>query len=186
MMSKISVEELRLLFKFNNITTELSDKDLEDLIDLKIKELSALTNLPLENVDKVQINSNFKGNLIELDYYPVSEITNIIINDTCLNSQDYQEDKDNGIIYLNKSYTGFLRVTYKYTVSHETNKLVNQLIGDMIIYHLNPENTGDGVVSSIKEMDTSVNYDTSTSQGKLILSRIDELKSSNTCRVRWL
>ena len=186
MMSKISAEELRLLFKFNNISTTFTDGELDDLVDLKIKEVSALTNLPLNDLVRKQITNRFHGDIIELDYYPVGEIHNIIIDDTSLNSQDYRVDEDNGIIYLNNHHNGFLRVEYVHTISEKTNQLVNQLIGDMIVYQLTPGNNGNGEISSIHEMDTTVNYDTSTSQGKLIQSRIDELKLCNNCRVRWL
>lgn len=186
MMSKISAEELRLLLKFNNLTTSFTDEELNALVDLKIKEVSALTNLPLNDLVRKQITNRFQGNLIELDYYPVGEINNIIIDDTCLNSQDYRIDEDNGIIYLNNRHNGFLRVEYVHTISEKTNQLVNQLIGDMIVYQLTPGNNGNGEISSIHEMDTTVNYDTSTSQGKLIQSRIDELKLNNKSRVRWL
>ena len=186
MMSKISIDELRSLFQFNNITTTYSDEELSELVDLKMKELSALTGIPFDDLSQTQINSNFQGKVIVLDYYPVDEIHNIIIDDTCLNSRDYRVDENNGVIYLNRIWQGFLRVEYIQSISYKTNLLINQLIGDMIVYHLNPENTGKGEVSSIKEMDTTVSYDTSTSQGKLIESRINELKSSFKCRIRWL
>ena len=44
-----------------------------------------------------------------------------------------------------------------------------------------------GPVSSIKEGDVSVNYDTSNSKGNMIMNRIEDIKKRYcTARVKWI
>ena len=64
------------------------------------------------------------------------------------------------------------------------NSKVNPLLFDMLKYRLTTNFSNDGAISSIKEMDTSVNYDTSTSLGNLIQSRINNLKSCYSIRIK--
>ena len=57
------------------------------------------------------------------------------------------------------------------------NNLVNPLIVDMIRYGVTTGYSKDGVSTKYKEGDVEVNFDTSTSLGNLIQSRITDLKN---------
>ena len=67
--------------------------------------------------------------------------------------------------------------------------LLDLLFVDMVTYDLSNNNgVGNGVVSSIREGDVSVNYDTNSSLGNRIYSRIEDLKQryTKTARIRLI
>ena len=120
-----------------------------------------------------------------MDYYPVSEISNLKIGSKTLTSDDYVLDEEKGILYLHSQLSGMLVIEYVACLSDDViNSKVNPLLFDMLKYRLTTNFSNDGAISSIKEMDTSVNYDTSTSLGNLIQSRINNLKSCYSIRIK--
>ena len=66
------------------------------------------------------------------------------------------------------------------------NNVVNPLIFDIIKYRLTTNFSNDGAVSSMKEGDVSVNYDTNSSLGNLIQGRIKDLKNYYSIRIRMV
>ena len=97
-----------------------------------------------------------------------------------LTEEDYVLNKTIGVIYLNKLCKGLLSVNYITKISDaDFNKIVKPLLVDMVIYDLlnRGKRINEGVMSSIKEMDVTVSYDTSSSLGNRIYMRIDDLKS---------
>ena len=186
----IPVNELKTTLKLQGIDVEsITDDDLDSWIDLKKNELISLTGIPLDPISRKQIISDFKGNFLELDYYPVDKIHSLRINGDCLKEhKDYTLDDKAGLIYLHKSYTGLLVVEFIQQVSYETIQQVIPLISDMVLYSLkNKDNNFDGVISNIRESEQSISYDTSNSLGNRIYTRIDSLKTKySSCRVKWL
>ena len=83
--------------------------------------------------------------------------------------------------------SGMLVVEYVSGLSEKdiTGKII-PLIFDMGKYMLSTNFQNTGSISSMKEADVSINYDTSTSLGNLILSRINNLKNSYSCKIKVL
>ena len=190
-MSLITPAELRERLILNGVSDSVIEDDsvLGNLINLKIEELISLTSIPIKDTSRKQIIPNFKGKLFESEYYPINDINSFKINNTELTDDDYLLDETNGIFYLKKAFNGLLVIEYTQKVSEDfLTSIINPLIVDMITYHYS-NNAGDnGSVSSIKEMDTTVSYDTGNSLGNRIYSRIESLKQNNlySARVRWL
>lgn len=185
----VSLKELKTNLKLNGIETDsITDDDLQSLITLKTNELISLTGIPINPVSRKYVNPNFKGNLLELDYYPINSIHALRINKEHLKEhKDYIMDEDAGIIYLHKSYAGLLVVEYIQQVTFESQNQINPLIMDMILYSLKNKDNDKGAISSVRESEQSINYDTSTSLGNRIYTRIDSLKATyNSSRVKWL
>ena len=106
----ISTEELTTFLKLRDIDYDLSDDNLEYLINYKISELSGLLGVDLEPVEREYLIPKFKGDKIFLNFYPVYFIEEISINSNEL--EDFVLNKDIGVIYLDKKYIGFLEVNY--------------------------------------------------------------------------
>ena len=186
----IDIPKLRTLLKFEGITLdEYSDDELKILAESKLTELSALTGLDINPVHRKQTITHFSGEIIRLDFYPVYDFNNITCDGRCLHHKDYHVDIQLGLIYLHKYITGNIEVRYLSGVSDDfMNSTVTPLIKDMITYAVTYNKWGmGGPVSSIKEGDVSVNYDTSNSLGNRIANTIADIKSRyTTARVRWL
>ena len=190
-LSLITPEELKNTLKLQGV----SDSDLEDesvlksLIDLKVAEITALTGLPVNPVNRKQIKKDFHGDLFESDWYPIQEVTSFKIDGVELTEDvDYVLDETAGIFYLNSFHNGMLVIEYIHALSDEDIKTkLNPLISDMVLYGFTSLNQNAGEISSIHEADQSVSYDTSNSLGNRIYTRIEGLKASyNSPRVRWL
>jgi hypothetical protein len=187
----ITPTDLKTNLEIQGITSsELEDcTKLQNLIDLKINEITALTGLPVNPVTRKQILRNFNDSLFESDWYPICKVTSFKIDGVELTAdEDYVLDENAGIFYLNNHHTGLLVIEYVHRLSDETiTNLINPLISDMILYGFTNPNLNEGAVSSIHEAEQSISYDTSNSLGNRIYARIDNLKSSfGSCRVRWL
>ena len=185
-MTLIDVETLKQNLTLENIEyDDYSDEDLELLLNNLIAELTGYGNIPIQPMNHKEIRRNFDGKLYEMDYYPVSEISNLKIGSKTLTSDDYVLDEEKGILYLHSQLSGMLVIEYVACLSDDViNSKVNPLLFDMLKYRLTTNFSNDGAISSIKEMDTSVNYDTSTSLGNLIQSRINNLKSCYSIRIK--
>ena len=114
-------------------------------------------------------------------------INSLKIGSVTLTSDDYVLDERLGIIYFNNHWKGMLVVEYVTQVEdHVINNMINPLIFDIVKYRLTNNFSNTGVMSSVKEGDVQVNYDTSTDLGNLIQSRINNLKASYSIRIRML
>ena len=177
--------EFKNYLRINGITTEMSDADLELLLNQKTSELIAYTGLELEPTTHTEIKNNYQDNFYEVDYYPIKSITSFQVGSRTLTGDDYVVDCEQGILYLHSSWNGLLRIEY---VSCLTDALfsskVKPLLFDMCRYMLTSSSSGVGAMSSIKEGDVQVNYDTSSSLGNLIVSRMNNLRSMYSCRVK--
>lgn len=191
-MSIITPEELKTFLELQGIaSSELEDLTvLQSLIDLKKEEIIALTGLPVDPVTRKQIIKRFRGDVFETDWYPICKVDSFKIDNVELTvDEDYILDETAGIFYLTRIRQGLLVIEYHQKISDDviTGK-VNPLISDMVFYHLSNDNKDMGEITSIHEMDTTVNYDTKNNLGSRIYSRIDALKQINcySPKVRWL
>lgn len=190
-MSIITPEELKTNLELQGV----SDSDLEDttrlqsLIELKTNEITALTGIPIEPVNRKQIIKNFNHDVFEADWYPICEVTSFKIDGVELTTDDYVLDENTGIFYLNRIHAGLLVIEYVHKLSDETIQTkINPLISDMVLYGFTALDSNSGEISSIHEAEQSISYDTSNSLGNRIYARIDGLKStySYSARIKWL
>lgn len=189
----ITPTDLKNKLKLQGVDESLLSDDsvLQDWIDLKVDEIIDWTGLAIKPVTRKEILRRFKGDLFETNIYPVTSVNSFKINNVELTSDDYVLDENAGIFYLNHSHTGMLVIEYVHCVSQEfvTSK-IDPLIVDMLLYTFN-DTTGEnskGNISSIHEMDTTINYDTSNSLGNRIYARLESLKNYGACssKVKWL
>lgn len=186
-MALIDVTKLKQDLRIYNVTTDLSDQDLELLLNNTILELTGRIGVPIEPEHHKELVRDFKNDMFELTWYPVKQISSIKVGSKTLGSDDYVLDEELGILYFNTTLRGFLVVEYCSCLPDKViDKKINSLVLDIIRYRLTNGFSLEGSVSSIKEMDTQVNYDTSSSLGNLIESRINNLKSSYSVRIKVL
>lgn len=184
-MTLIDIETLKEQLTLENVTCDLSDEDLELLLTNLISELTGYINIPINPTNHKEIRRDFHSDIYEVDHYPISEIVSFKIGNKVLTSDDYVLDENKGILYLHSYMSGLLVIEYAACLSDDViNTKINPLLFDMVKYRLNTNFSGDGVMSSVKEGDVSVNYDTSTSLGGLIQSRINDLKNSYSIRIK--
>ena len=166
------------------------DTVLQKWINLKVEEITAITSLAIQPVNRKEILRHFKGDLFETNQYPVTRVNSFRINNTELTNDDYVLDEASGVFYLNHGHTGLLVIEYVQQVSQEfINSKINPLIVDMLLYHFQyPDNENTGNITSIREMDTTINYDTSNSIGNRIYARLESLKTYGigSSKVKWL
>ena len=187
-MSLITIDSLKTDLELKGITHELTDEQLTLLLQNKTDELAGLTNLPILPTSHKEIRQDFEDERYEVDSYPVSSITSLTIGPYTLNeTEHYTLDESLGIIYFNRLWNGMLVVEYVSCISDDViTQKVNPLLSDMIGYTLLNGFSPVGSVTSMKEGDVSVNYDTSTSLGNLIQSRINDLKNIYSVRIKVL
>lgn len=198
-MDMIPASKVRTLLKFEGITVDFTDEELEVLIDSKIDELEGLIGADIRPHDRQKSLGRFKGKLIELNFYPILQIADVFVNGHCLMDCDYHVNYDLGIIYFHHFIRGHVTVNYTTGLSNrDFTYIVVPLIKDMVSYTLTYNEglkwdkgiTGEGRISSLKEGDVSIGfgYDSSLSLGARINNRIDELKNkySYSAKVRWI
>ena len=184
------INEFRTLLKFEGISLDdYTDEELNILINSKITELKGLIGIDITPVHRRDTKHNFKGDTLRLDFYPVYDLAEITLNNCPVHPRDYHINRDLGIIYFDENKNGNLEVKYLSGISDDVlNSSIIPLVREMVIYSLTYNKAGVGdAVSSIKEGDVSINYDTNNGRGSRINSRISDLKNRyNSARLRWL
>ena len=186
----INAAKIKTLLKFEGINLEdFTDEELDILMDSKVNEIESLTGLAIKPKHRRQVESHFQGDMIRLEFYPVMDFNRLLINDTCICPKHYNINMDLGIIYLDEIYKGSVIVEYISGQKDEfIDNIITPLVKDMVAYAVtyNKFNMG-GPVSSIKEGDVSVNYDTNNGYGSRITNQIADMKSKYcSARLRWL
>ena len=186
-MTLINVPSLKELLDLEEIPYDLADSQLELLLTNTIKDLTGKTNIPIQPIHHKTIEKKFDGDIIELDHYPVRQISSLKIGSKNLTDDDFVLDQDLGIIYFHQTFSGMLVVEYCSMASDDViDNKVNPLVFDIIKYRLSGNFTDNGVMTSVKEGDVQVNYDTSSTLGNLIRDRIEDLKTSYSIRIKVL
>lgn len=176
----ITPEKLRDLLLLRGVTTDLTNSQLETMIKYKITELSGLIGIDIYPTEYTEIRHDFKDNQIILSNYPIYEIIGIYIDNKDVDYCKYTVDETLGIIYFQEVIYGELFVEYTSCLPQsQIQSVFLPLLVDVIEYGL-PENKARQGVSSVKEGDVSVNYNTTDTLGAKIESRINQLKTYNT------
>ena len=180
------VDEFKSLCNLEKISlNDLSDNDIKLLLQTKISELSAYTGLELCPSNHKEIKRDFSNDVYEVDFYPVKEISNFTIGSKTLTSDDYVLDAERGILYLHSNMSGMLVIEYVSCLPDSVIlSKIKPLLFDMGKYMVTTNFSTNGTISSVKEGDVQVNYDTSSSLGGLIMARIDNLKNSYSTRIK--
>lgn len=200
----IKVEKIRTLLKFDGITTDLTDDELEVLVESKLYELEGLVNADLYPHDRTQVTRNYYGDVYELDFYPLLQVAYVYYDDELLHKHHYNVNYDLGVIYFDDKYDGVIRVQYTTGIKErDFEYLVLPLIKDMVGYTVTTSKVNArlnglaGVVNSMHEGDVSLSFGSlngNSSGGNnygyspSVNTRIDELIKKYKCsaRVKWL
>lgn len=187
----LDIEELRILLKFEGIDlTDYTDEEITVLINSKTRELKGLLGLDIIPVHRKETSHHFRGEKLRLDFYPVKEMHAVIVDGEYLKHKDYSVDYNLGILrFKNKQYGSNVTVEYLSGLSDDDMEtLIKPLISDMVIYTLtSTDPSSPEGLSSVKEGDVSVSYDTSNSRGALINNRITDIRNRfNSARLRFL
>ena len=195
----ISTEKIRTLLKFDGVTVDFTDEELQVLIDAKIDELEGLIGADIRPHDRQKTMGRFKGKVLELNFYPVVQVVDVIVNGCPLHERSYYVNNELGIIYFHHRIKGHVVVYYTTGLSErDFSFIIAPLIKDMVEYTLNYNNgftftkglSGDGRIASLKEGDVTVsfNYDSDLTLGGRINNRIEDLKNKYnfSTRIRWI
>ena len=126
------------------------------------------------------------GPTLLLEFYPILSVDKITI-DGEVTSLDYKLDKESGIIYMNTPVVGDLEVEYTTGFTDEEyESIILPLLYDFICYNIYAVNHDGNEISSVKEGEVSVNYDTSNTWYNKVYGRINRLKESYNCRCTML
>lgn len=184
----ITVADITNHLRISGITyDEISTNDLDLLITSMQESLMSELGISFEPVNHTEIIERRipSNKSILLNYYPVTEISEITLNNLSL--MDYTLDEESGIIYLLKGIgKGLMKVKYTTCISDSVlNLQIKPLLKDLIAYKL--DNDAKKGVSSIEEGEVTVSFDNNLSVGTTLMNQINSLKASLTgARVRMI
>ena len=152
-----------------NNDTKILKKKLKNRLEMEL-------GLPLTPKLSKQVERDFCDSVILVDNYPIKGINELKINGEII--EDYIVVEDDGIIYLDKDYSGMLYIEYMWALPKED---YEPLLDLMLDYELDDSFTKDA--SSISEKNVSVSYDTSQGKGARIQSMSQDLRNKYSCVV---
>lgn len=162
--------------------TDESNINEDVLKDKLLKRLEVEVGLPLIPKSAKELERNFQGSEIILSYFPIRSVELLKIDGNALDLEEIIIIEDEGIIHLPNEYSGnLLYIEYTYGLP-ETE--FNPIIDLMMEHELDTDWKKD--VSSVKEINVSVSYDTSLSKGATIQNMIADLRSRYNCLVRMI
>ena len=92
---------------------ELSDDEFQLLLEVVKSQINQGLDVPIEPVSFTQVENGFNDDKLLVDMFPIDEIHSLKIGDSILiEDEDYNIDYDDGILYFNRTYNGFLRLEY--------------------------------------------------------------------------
>lgn len=165
---------------------ELSDEDFQLFLEIVKSQINQGLDVPIEPVSFTQVENGFNDDKLLVDMFPIDEIHSLKIEDSILiEDKDYNIDYDDGILYFNRTYNGFLRLEYSAGLTtQEYSTHIVPLIINMLEYNL--DNNWDKNASSIKEGDITISYDTSIGKGALIQKTLNDLNNRYSTYIRML
>ena len=162
----------------------MSEENTEnDLLRKKLLErLEAEVGLPLIPKSAKELERNFQGSDILLSYFPVREVEKLLIDGEVIDLEEVILIEDEGTIHLPHDYSAdVIYVEYTYGLPPESFLPILDLMEE---YELDNDWKKD--VSSVKEINVSVSYDTSLSKGATIQKMIADLRNRYSCLVRMI
>lgn len=172
------VTELKTLLSVEGITTSLTDEDYTVLLKHKLNYILSIVGLnSTEPSTYTDTLLDYDGNRhVLLHHYPVIELQSVQIDNRTINTNEYNLNKNSGVIkFTSRRQDGILTIQYTAGLTDsQISTILEPLLLDWVVYDANPENTG--VISSIKEGDVSVNYDTTNSELIQLTNRLNDFK----------
>lgn len=172
------IEKIRTFLRLNNINIDdYSDEELTTFIEMQINKIEADTGRELTETFHRDIELHFKKGSKEyiLRHFPVVSIQKLSVDNDIMTN--FICDYETGIIKFNEPILECEVLEVEY-ISKESDTWIDtnipNLLNDMLLYALSDTKLRD--VSSIKEGDISINYDTSNSLHALIIKKIEKLR----------
>ena len=159
----VNVDDVKLLYKQYGIKNNLTDEELERVIQSQINSVLAQLGVSLEP----QIHNYTKYNHhpkkpLPLPLDDIVGVDRVIVNGKKLCSDEYFFDELNGIVYITKNFgccpLSYVHINYITKLSDLFLEKLKSLVLDMLLLLLAPTNDDDGI-RSIKEGDVTVTYD---------------------------
>ncbi|WP_304093948.1 hypothetical protein [Methanobrevibacter ruminantium] len=147
-----------------------------------LQRLEVEVGLPLIPKSAKELERNFNGSEILLSYFPVREVKELKIDGNVIDLEKVILLEDEGTIHLPHDYSAdVVYVEYTYGLPPESFLPILDLMEE---YELDSDWKKD--VSSVKEINVSVSYDTSLSKGATIQKMIADLSNRYSCLVRMI
>lgn len=178
-MELLTNETILTYLKSKNIdTTNLNDPLITEYYNTYLNYILTQTGLSLEpetkTINDVLINK-FKNKNYLLYDYPIDELISVQVDDKEITPTEYYLDKTNGILRWKTIPIGEeLQITYTTILEPETISLITATLLDLIYYNLDTNPTKN--ITSLKEGDVSISYDTNNSTSTNIKNNLDKLK----------
>lgn len=158
----IDVDDVKILYKQYGIENNLTDEELERLIQFQLDNVLGQLGISLEpQSHHYTVYQHPPKKPIVLPLANVLGIDHIIVNGKKLCSHDYFLDDLNGIIHITKNFgccpLKSVHINYITTLSDIFIEKLKSLVLDMLLLILTPQDDDDGV-KSIKEGDVTVTY----------------------------
>ena len=159
----VDVDDVKLLYKQYGIENNLTDGEIEKLIQMQVDSVLAQLGVSLEPVahNYTKYNHHPKRPLT-LPLPEIAGIDRVVVNGNRLHANDYFFDEINGIVYITKNYgccpLSYVHVHYFTRLSDLFIEKLKSLVLDMLLLLILPHNNEEGI-KSIKEGDVTVTYD---------------------------
>lgn len=165
---------------------ELTDEEFNKLLSRVKVEVNQKLDFPVTATSFTQTQKSFNGSVLVVDMFPLQSIRSLKIGEYCLHEdKDYQINFDDGIIYFNRTWNGFLRLEYIAGLTdNDYNTYITPLILQLLEYHL--DKTPNKDASSIKEGEITITYDNTTLTSNRINTMIQELNNRYTTFLRMI
>ena len=158
----VDINDVKLLYKQYNITNNLSDDELEELIRFQTESVLGQLGVTLDPQEhNYTVYQHPPKKPIVLPLPNIVGVDHVIVNGKKLCSKDYFYDDLNGIIHITKDYgccpLSFIHVNYITQVPDIFLEKLKSLILDMLLLIMTPDDDDEGI-KSIKEGDVTVSY----------------------------
>ena len=159
----VNVDDVKLLYKQYNIQNNLTDEEIEQLIQMQINSVLAQLGVSLEpTIHNYTKYNHHPKKPLTLPLHEITVIDRVIVNGKRLHPNDYFFDEINGIVYITKNYgccpLSYVHVNYITRLSDLFIEKLKSLVLDMLLLMILPHNNEEGI-KSIKEGDVTVTYD---------------------------
>lgn len=159
----VDVDDLKLLFKQFNIPNNLTDNELEQLINTQLESILAQLGVSLDpTIHNYTVYQHPPRKPLVLPLSEIVGIDHVMVNGKLLCDYEYFFDDLNGIVHIKKDYgccpLSSVHIQYITKLSDLFIEKLKSLLLDMLLLLLTPHNNDEGI-KSIKEGDVTVTYD---------------------------
>lgn len=181
----VNVDDVKILYKTYNIKNNLSDEELEQLIQLQLDNILGQLGISLEPQEHNYTVYQHPPKIpIVLPLKNIVGVDHIIVNGKKLCRKDYFFDDLNGIVHITKDYgccpLSFVHINYITNLPDVVLDKLKSLLLDVLLLVISNDEDDKGI-KSITEGDVTVTYDSEWNiyhhTTKAIPIKFGELKS---------